>query len=1107
MTKRLEQASSRLGSALDEYLDACISVHLPLDRGNKAQNFRRSVESEWYRTVTHREKIERAQEAVGTAMKYTVNRGVTAIKDLPPEIITHIPASCRRYHSPISLRRVDYSDISQRTGTVNCDTALADDPNNKLQDPSNFVRWIAPGQKPFKLTFGSTLEEFPRFCARSSITQLHIETWVDNILCEIIRQCPALKILILSAFDFGDPELHLILPPVDAASGDSQRSTSTTHIDHLYLLDFEELKFDDILATIQQYSVQSLTIWKGGLTYRTDEGMKTSKHAREIRAKLSVIPSNQCIVEYFPGSTPCPLFGDFNWTATFSRKIIRPNHSGFEERLVSDRFDPESNGARPVLLQNATIWTGLKGADGRVQVTKGDLLLANGLIQAIFEGEMSTIDLIKRGFKNEGIELKNVQGAWITPAIFDLHSHVGDSSIPSFKGTGDDNSLKAPVQPFLRSIDGVNTHDEAFKLFRAGGVATSGLFAPHNRSEEDNAPRWRHIKHACGENPSGVYFQTRMDSIWNFRQVYNHWEVGDIRGEDFPEDLEYESLVDALRGRAKVHVHCYEAVDLDGIVRLSNEFKLPIAAFHHAHEAYLVPDLIKQAYGKPPALAIFSSFARYKREAYRGSPYAPKILNENGLRVAMKSDGPPAINARYLFYEAAQAHYYGLPEDEAIASLTSTPAQIAGYSHRLGYIKQGYDADIVIWDSHPLSLGATPQQVYIDGSPQLDEPLFCPNPTGLKHLHTLHQGLPELLGSQNPDTIIFKNVGSFMRDKPQVLRRGDIIIASRGRVAKVVDLQGGSIIPGLISSGASIGLVEIDQEPSTNDGNVPDPLERDVPTIVGSDKFLVRGVDGLSLSHRGGVTTIIEAPFSPGLIQGVSVAFRSGAKHKLQPGAISRREVALHVLFGSTKIATLRRLLLDAEEGSVYARVVKGELPLGDRGYIWIRNTLGVLWATEAHIIADKIAEANVGIILAPLRSIPYIWDQVDISPGLPFHGTPLQILQEAGVTVGLGSPSIIVTQAWDVPQTRFSRMGHRRFQRYPKHLWSFGSLYHKFEKVVTLLLDYIASWYLLCIPRLYRLPDLDTDLVAYRGGDALSYSSKTVAVMSTEREQNDLFE
>ncbi|CEL60594.1 hypothetical protein RSOLAG1IB_03832 [Rhizoctonia solani AG-1 IB] len=886
---------------------------------------------------------------------------------------------------------------------------------------------------------------------------------------------------------------------------------------------------------------------------------------------------------------------------TCARLSLTPQRSGFETRLISDRFEPGST--PPILLQNATIWTGVKGVDGRVQVTKGDLLIVNGLIQGVFEDGLGTNELIKRGYKNEGIELRNVKGSWVTPAIFDLHSHVGDGSVPSFKGSADDNSYKGPIQPFLRSFDAINTHDEAFKLFRAGGVATalvlpgsgnniggqgfviklgkaavrkgpsamvleppSGLFIPRNQSEEDNLPRWRHTKHACGENPSGVYSQTRMDSIWNFRQAYNrarkvaskqdrycasaqNGRWNEIREQDFPEDLEYESLVDVLRGRTKVHVHCYETVDFDGIVRLSNEFKFPIAAFHHAHEAYLVPNLIKHAYGEAPALALFSNFARYKREAYRGSPYAPKILNENGLRVVMKSDGPPAINARYLFYEAAQAHYNGLPEDEAIASLTSTPAEVTGYSHRLGYIKQGYDADIIIWDSHPLSLGATPQQVYIDGSPQLDEPFVLSKPDWAQRSPQTpswdkeakqakeSDGLPDLLASQNPDTIVFKNVDSFVQDRPQVIREQDVVVASRGRVvcagactsyispeAKIVDLQGGSIIPGLISSGASIGLVEIDQEPSTNDGTVPDPSEGGAPAVAGGDGFLARGVDGISftgrnalLSHRGGVTTIIEAPFSSGLIQGVSVAFRSGVKHKLEPGAVSRREVALHVRLVrgheagngiSTKIATLRRLFLDAEEGSVYARVVKGKLPL----VVLVENadimatllglkeeiesasgsTLHLIFsgATEAHLIADKIAKADVGVILAPLRSIPQFWDQIRYVPGPPLsRHTPLQILQKAGVTVGLGSSSITVTQAWDVPQTRFN-LG-----------WAIADSNGTLGVCEALALSTTN------LKKLYRLPDLDTDLVAYRGGDAFSYSSKPVAVVSAERGRNDLFE
>ena len=128
--------------------------------------------------------------------------------------------------------------------------------------------------------------------------------------------------------------------------------------------------------------------------------------------------------------------------------------------------------------------------------------------------------------------------------------------------------------------------------------------------------------------------------------------------------------MDVLRGRVKVNTHCYETVDLDDLVRvcltmpangsiligrlqISNEFKFPIAAFHHAHETYLVPDTLKAAHGKhykriihhrhrsvdpgrPPAIALFATQARYKREAYRGSEFAPRILADHGLQVVMK---------------------------------------------------------------------------------------------------------------------------------------------------------------------------------------------------------------------------------------------------------------------------------------------------------------------------------------------------------------------------------------------------------------------------------------------------------------------------------------
>jgi imidazolonepropionase-like amidohydrolase len=54
-----------------------------------------------------------------------------------------------------------------------------------------------------------------------------------------------------------------------------------------------------------------------------------------------------------------------------------------------------------------------------------------------------------------------------------MHSHYGVDPAPGLKGTDDTNSLKAPILPWLRSLDGINTHDLAFNLSIAGGITTS----------------------------------------------------------------------------------------------------------------------------------------------------------------------------------------------------------------------------------------------------------------------------------------------------------------------------------------------------------------------------------------------------------------------------------------------------------------------------------------------------------------------------------------------------------------------------------------------------------------------------------------------------------
>jgi len=102
---------------------------------------------------------------------------------------------------------------------------------------------------------------------------------------------------------------------------------------------------------------------------------------------------------------------------------------------------------------------------------------------------------------------------------------------------------------------------------------------------------------------------------------------------------------------------------------------------------------------------MFASLSRYKREAFRHSQFAPKILSAAGIPVIMKvgrtrhkhrnrtlillQSDHPGVVSRWLLHEAQQAHYYGLPEAAALSSVISTPAQTLGLDHRIGFVRPG----------------------------------------------------------------------------------------------------------------------------------------------------------------------------------------------------------------------------------------------------------------------------------------------------------------------------------------------------------------------------------------------------------------------------------
>lgn len=136
----------------------------------------------------------------------------------------------------------------------------------------------------------------------------------------------------------------------------------------------------------------------------------------------------------------------------------------FRGRSASDRFE---EGTKPVLIKRAKIWTGRRNG---TEVIEGDILLDKGIIKSI--GRLDVMSDALSSYSGR-LQVLDANSAWVTPGIVDIHSHMGVDPLPILSGAEDFSSKNGPIEPWLRSLDGLNTHDESYPLSIAGGVTTA----------------------------------------------------------------------------------------------------------------------------------------------------------------------------------------------------------------------------------------------------------------------------------------------------------------------------------------------------------------------------------------------------------------------------------------------------------------------------------------------------------------------------------------------------------------------------------------------------------------------------------------------------------
>lgn len=369
-----------------------------------------------------------------------------------------------------------------------------------------------------------------------------------------------------------------------------------------------------------------------------------------------------------------------------------------------------------VLIKNGTVWTNEK--DGILLNT--DVLLENGKIKAI-----------GKNLSAGGAKVIDATGKHVTAGIIDEHSHIA--------GSGGINEGAQSVSAEVRIADIINSEDVNIYRQLAGGVTTSqilhGSANPVGGQSQLIKLRWGKspeelkfagadgfIKFALGENVkqsnfgSGARFPvTRMGVeqtfVDEFVRAKEYEKALSVKGNSVRKDLELDAIVEILNNKRFITCHSYVQSEINMLIHVADSLGFKINTFTHILEGYKVADKMK-AHGI--AGSTFSDWWAYKNEVAEAIPYNGKIMHNVGVTTAFNSDD--AEMARHLNQEAGKAVLYGnVPEEDAFKFVSLNPAKMLHIDSKVGSLKPGKDADVVIWSANPLSIYAKAEKTFVDG--------------------------------------------------------------------------------------------------------------------------------------------------------------------------------------------------------------------------------------------------------------------------------------------------------------------------------------------------------------------------------------------------------
>lgn len=315
-----------------------------------------------------------------------------------------------------------------------------------------------------------------------------------------------------------------------------------------------------------------------------------------------------------------------------------------------------------------------------------------------------------------------IYGKHVYPGLIGMNTNLGLSEIEAARATNDIYET-GNINPSSRSAIAYNTDSKIIPTVRSNGiliaqvVPSGGLVSGTSSVMQLDAWNWEDAVIKMDEGLHINWPGMRIFKAWwapteeeqkdrmakgleNIKKLLRESQSYCNEGAHQESNLNLQAMCGLFNGTKKLYIHANYVKEIVAAVNVCKEYKIKMVLVGGA-DAWLIPQLLKEN-NIPVIIERTQTLPGREDDDIESSYRLPAMLQAAGVVYCISDAG--FWQQRNLPFQAGNAVSYGITKEQALESITLTPAKILGIEEQAGSLEQNKDATLIISDGDILDM-------------------------------------------------------------------------------------------------------------------------------------------------------------------------------------------------------------------------------------------------------------------------------------------------------------------------------------------------------------------------------------------------------------------